>query len=73
MYVYAITECVAYTDKGVRVVTHVDEPWLADDPAVKALPHLFRDDPFDPRGTQPIEQATAAPGEKRTTKRVARG
>lgn len=67
-YVYAIQETVAYLDDGTRVVTHVDEPWAADDPAVKARPDLFADTPLDPRGTRPIvEQATRAPGEVRRT------
>lgn len=65
-YVYAKTEAVAYLDDGTRVVTHIDQPWAADDPAVKARPDLFSDDPLDPRGTRPIvEQATRAPGEVR--------
>lgn len=68
-YVYAIQEAVAYLDDGTRVVTHVDQAWAADDPAVKQRPDLFADDPIDPRGTRPVEQATQAPGEVRQTKR----
>lgn len=69
-YVYGRTEAVAYTEKGVRVVVHIDQPWLATDPVVKELRHLFADEPFDPRGTvAPIERATAEPGERRSTRR----
>jgi len=70
-YVYGRTECAAYTESGVRVVVHLDEPWLASDPVVKELPHLFADEPADPRGTvAPVEQATAAPGEVRNIRRA---
>lgn len=68
-YVYAKDEVVAYLDDGTRVVTHVDEAWSADDPAVKERPDLFNDSPIDPRGTRPVEQATQAPDEQRPTKR----
>ncbi len=51
--------------------------WPADDPIVVAHPELFTDDPRHglsysaPPATRsrPVEQATAAPGEKRSTKR----
>lgn len=68
-FVYATQECVAYMDDGTRLVTHVDQAWDADDPAVKERPDLFADAPIDPRGTRPVEQATQAPGETRQTKR----
>ncbi len=46
-----------------------DEPWVADDPFVKAHPELFRASPSNPKRTVPerpaVEQATAAPGERR--------
>lgn len=70
-YVYGACEAVAYED-GVRIVVHVDEPWRADDPVVKKRPDLFREHPEVPRGTIPVEQATAEPGEKRATKRAAK-
>lgn len=72
-YVYARAECVTFLDDGTRVVTHVDEAWPDNDPAVKERPELFTDSPLDPRGTRPVEQATDAPGEQRNTKRAARG
>jgi hypothetical protein len=55
------------------------EHWPADDPVVKAMPDAFSPDPR--YGVQwsgppppelaeaPVEQATAGPGEKRTTAR----
>lgn len=49
-YVYAIGECVAYED-GVRIVTHVDEPWDPSDPVVKKRPDLFRGHAEKVRGT----------------------
>ena len=68
-YVYGASETVTYED-GVRIVVHVDEPWLASDPIVKKRPDLFSDEPLTPRGTTPpVEQATAAPAETRTTTR----
>lgn len=49
------------------------EPWDADDPVVLAHPELFSDSPLrvrtSTRGFVDVEQATAAPGEKRTTRR----
>lgn len=47
-------------------------PWDADDPLVKHRPHLFTDEPTrvmtSVRGMAVVEQATAAPGEKRRRK-----
>lgn len=53
--------------------------WPADDPFVRDNPSAFSDDPryhlafSEPRpsyfGDEPVEQATAAPGEKRNTRR----
>jgi hypothetical protein len=46
-----------------------NEPWAADDPFVKDHPEYFSEDPqVAPRRSVPVvEQATAAPGEQRTT------
>lgn len=45
---------------------HANEPWDADDPFVKDNPEFFGDAPqAEPRRSVPVEQATAAPGEKR--------
>lgn len=53
-------------------MVHVNEPWHALHPVVAAHPDLFGDEPAEilPRGfVPPVEQATAAPGEKRSTRR----
>jgi hypothetical protein len=46
------------------------EPWASDDPFVKDNPDLFADAPtVEPRrSVVVVEQATAAPGEQRTTR-----
>lgn len=59
---------------GDKYPTHVrvNDPWWADHPLVKAHPDAFADQPAEilPRGwSPPVEQATAAPGEKRATQR----
>ena len=55
-YVYAISETVGYHD-GVRVVTHTDEAWDANDPIVTTHPHLFRGHVEQVRGTVTKKQA----------------
>ena len=70
MYKYANTTGVVY-ENGKRLALEVDQIWNATDPFVKARPDLFSDAPdFVNSTVAPVEQATAAPGEKRTTKRV---
>lgn len=69
-YVYAKTTCsVKWGKRVVRVVG--GDVWHAGDPFVKAHPDLFNREPTVVRGERPkegpVEQATAAPGEKRTT------
>ncbi len=63
-------------EPGSKYPTSVQKgtAWHADHPLVVANPSLFSDDPPEvlPRGWKPdpaVEQATAAPGEKRTTRR----
>jgi hypothetical protein len=49
------------------------EAWHADHPLVVDHPDAFSDDPpvVHPRGWEPpVEQASAAPGEKRATRRA---
>lgn len=50
---------------------HAAEPWDAGDPFVKDNPDLFADTPLaEPRRSVPaVEQATAAPGEQRATRK----
>lgn len=55
---------------GESVFIHEGEPWAADDPFVVENPQHFRLDAGTAvrrSGPSPVEQATAAPGEKRTT------
>jgi hypothetical protein len=72
--VFALSTC-STTDPATGLIVRVSEgePWAASDPFVKAKPELFgavpkrirRTVPFQP----PVEQASKAPGEKRTTRR----
>ncbi|MDP4688712.1 MAG: hypothetical protein NWS14_03205 [Pontimonas sp.] len=66
-YKFANTTATVY-DNGMRLQLAVDDIWDASDPFVKSRPDLFNDQPVLVHAT--IEQATAAPGETRTTKRV---
>lgn len=60
---------------GIPVSISVGQHWRADDPVVKAYPEMFTDDArYGLSSTVPVpadepavEQATAAPGEKRTS------
>jgi|GEM_PF-1509560 hypothetical protein len=72
--VFALSTC-STTDPQTGLIIRVveGEPWAANDPFVKARPDLFGAQPERIRRTIPaapvIEQASKAPGEKRTTKR----
>jgi hypothetical protein len=62
-------------DSGSKYPTTIreGEAWHATHPLVVANPDAFSDDPpvVHPRGWDPpVEQASAAPGEKRATNRV---
>lgn len=54
-----------------HVAVHAGSYWPADDPIVKAHPGLFTDEPIGlSYSVRPVvEEASAAPGEKRTVKR----
>jgi hypothetical protein len=73
-YVFA-TATVSVREPGSKYPTSVPQgsAWFADCPLVESHPDLFSPDPPEvfPRGwqSQPVEQATAAPGELRTTGR----
>jgi hypothetical protein len=62
---------------GQRVMVRRGEPWDGDDALVKAHPELFVDGPASVRSTRdpsgvtdvPVERATQAPGEKRSTRK----
>ena len=72
--VYAVTDAVAGYNGG-KVRLAAGQPWDAADPFVKAFPDLFTavlDDSEVARTDEhPVETATAAPAEKRVTKRRA--
>jgi hypothetical protein len=76
--VYAVETAQIPTEECGVVLVHKGEHWPADDPAVKASPSLFSTDPryglqysAEPPGYNdpPVEQATAAPGERRSVRR----
>ena len=75
--VYATATVSVATPGGYPALVRGGTHWSADDPLVRAHPDLFSDDPrwgltssvplddLEP----PVEQATASPGEKRSTSR----
>ena len=73
--VFAAESCVTDTAEGITVQLRGGEAWLADDPFVKQRPDLFVKEPpveYLGRTVHPsvVEQATAAPGERRNAKRA---
>lgn len=68
-------ESFAFGNKdGTIANVNSDEVYADDHPFVKAHPKMFRDLEDDPtiikaRRDRPVEQATAAPGEKRATRK----
>lgn len=70
--VYATSTTNVVTEHGVPVPLVKGEPWDANDPTVKRHPGLFTKEPVWVktekgwmRSADVVEQATAAPGEKR--------
>lgn len=76
--VYAMGTQPVNLPNGATVRVSKGQHWPAEDPVVKAAPQLFSTDPrwgmaytVEPDGYDaPIETATAAPGERRTTRRA---
>lgn len=72
MLVFANTTA-AVRWKGSIVRLAKGDAWSAEDPFVKDRPEFFNDAPPFVHGTgggeKPLEQTTARPGEKRTTRR----
>ncbi len=78
-YVFATANTAAATSEGLSVAVMAGEPWDADDPFVRSHPGLFSEDPpgpIYPRRTvarvidaTAVESTTAAPGERRNTRR----
>lgn len=79
--VYATTSAHVGGPDELMVFVNVGSHWPADDPVVRRNPGLFSTDPrFGLRTSVPlednpeeivVEQATRAPGERRTTRRSA--
>lgn len=75
--VYAVGSGPVDLPGGGRVQVRKGTHWPADDPAVTARPEMFSTDArwglfytVEPTGYDaPIEQATAAPGERRNARR----
>lgn len=69
--VFATDDCSVRWDGGV-VRLSKSQPWDASDPFVRANPGFFSADPSLVARTRPyrapVEQASAAPGEKRTAR-----
>lgn len=67
--VYANSNCSITNSHGVAYRLVAGEPWDADDPLVKHRPQFFTKQPVivktSAHGWVRVEQATAAPGEKR--------
>lgn len=69
-----VKQSVSTMVDGRRIRLTKDDPWRSDDPVVLAVPDFFVDEPSKvqtsaPRFASPVvEQATAAPGERRTRK-----
>jgi hypothetical protein len=77
--VYATTTASVATPEGTSVTVRAGTHWPANDPVVLAQPSLFSTDarygisfstlPRELAEEAPVEQATANPGELRTTRR----
>lgn len=76
--VYASADAAPAAPNGGTVQIRKGQHWAADDPVVKQYPDLFSSDPrwgmqytAEPAGWDdpPVETATAAPGERRSTSR----
>jgi hypothetical protein len=67
----AISSAVV-THRGERISIQAGTAWDAADPVVRAHPEMFSTDARYLRRSEPlVEQATAAPGERRGTRRSA--
>lgn len=78
--VFSTDSCsVVDPSTGLKVRLVAGEAWAADDPLVKALPHLFVKYPLVVRRTvevkvvSPVESAVSVPGVKRQVKRGSEG
>lgn len=73
--VYAVDTVNIMMPDESMVLIHKGEPWSTDSPVVRFKPQLFTTEAERPAPTSigpdgmPVEQATAAPGEKRNVRR----
>lgn len=72
-FVYAIADTSITNTHGLPFRLHRGEVWDADDPLVGEHPGMFSSQPVIARvsrgqGWEIVEQATAAPGERRRTR-----
>lgn len=79
-HVFATQDFPVETAQGGRAMVWKGSHWPTTDPVVRRFPDRFSADPRwglqyteEPQGWDdpPVEQVTAAPGEKRTTRRTA--
>ena len=75
-YKFAASTCSVFLPGGRRAYLRRGQAWSTESEVVKGHPELFVDHPLEihgePVAEAPVEQMTAAPGEKRTTKRAAK-
>ena len=80
-HVFAVSDFPVNNEDGGSLQVWKGSHWAADDPVVRRYPDRFTTDPryglnftVPPVGYDdpPVEQATAAPGEKRNVRRVQR-
>ena len=79
--VYATADVPVQLPTGISGWVRKGTHWPADDPVVREHPEYFSTDPrfgmnysVEPEGYDaPVEQATAAPGERRATRRPVNG
>lgn len=69
-HVFAASTC-AIRHGGATIRLRIGDAWPASDPVVQANPGLFSEQPTAVKRSVPaVEQATAAPGEKRGKSRA---
>ncbi len=74
-YKFANQTCKVFLSDGRAAQIHAGQAWDTKSQVVKERPEMFDDDPPVIHGgvaDAPVETATAAPGEKRATKRAAK-
>lgn len=67
--VYAVDTATVALTTGDTFTIHRGQKYDADLQVVREQPGFFSDDPATGMRDAPVEQATAAPGERRSTRR----